>query len=109
MDWWQVLGLLIGAPAAWEYLKWVTGFGRKKEYLEASNDAHVEDLEQLTERNAKLWVEIDTGFEERKQIIKDNQLKDNAILRLRLELEECCKTVARLQKELDKYDRNKSA
>lgn len=98
-EWAKVALALVAAPAAWEFAKWLWGFGRKKEYFDAAEQAHIRDLERAQKEANELRQEIKGLTESRKELIKNEMRKDGAIMRLQIKIEQKDAEIARLQEE----------
>lgn len=86
MDWVYIIGLLIGTPAAWETMKWIL-WGKRREYLQVSDEQHVKDLERASQAQDRLEKRIKEQETERKNLIKENMELTGALLRQQIQNE----------------------
>jgi hypothetical protein len=85
--WVQILLALIGAPAAWEFLKWFWGFARKQDYLAYAEGQHIRDLKRANQSIDKLEKKLDDREERLTALIKESMELNGENMRLRVELE----------------------
>jgi len=96
----EVLLAAIASPFLWEFIRYLIGFARKKEYLEFTHEQYVKDVQGLYERLEKQEQHVDSLEVQIKDLIKSDMVKSSQLIRTQLDLEFSQREKRRLQSEL---------
>lgn len=101
VGWHEIIITAIGSPLLIKFVMWVFGFGRRREYLEYSNEMRIQDLKRLNDELGRLKDDQEEAIQERKQVIRESLEKDGTIMKLQIRLEDKEREAKRLRRERD--------